>query len=93
VQNPWTLNDLQHNEEQAESLAETLFEALEDTEYFDWLDNGDAAAFPEMTAAMIERALKDAHRERRTAALAALRAFIRLNNRALDEVRNHLEDK
>jgi hypothetical protein len=93
MEKPWTLDDCQFNEDQVESLVEILFTALEDTEYFDWLDNGDAAAFPEMTAAMIERALKDAHRERRAAALVALRAFIRLNIRAINEVRSHLEEE
>jgi len=90
---PWTLVDCQIYEDQAHDVAQTLYEALEDTEYFDWLDNGDAAAFPPPTAAMIERALKDAHLERKRAALAALRVLLRINSDAIEEVRCLLEEE
>lgn len=88
---PWTLDELQLGEDQVELAAEIIFEALEDFEYFDWISEGDAMTFTPETAALVERALKDAHRERREAAKIALRRLLNVNRRAMDEVRASLE--
>lgn len=93
MEKPWTLDDCQLNEDQVHIIMEVIFEALEDSEYFDWLDNADAEAFSPATAALVERAMKDAYKERRLAALAAFRTLLRINDRAINEVRWHLEEE
>lgn len=87
---PWTIEDCDQNEDQTEIATQVIFDALEDLEYFDWIEHGDAATFAPTTAAMIEEAMKHAHKERKHAALVSLRLLIRLTNEMREELRNHV---
>jgi len=88
---PWTITECDSADDQIELASQVILDALEDLEFFDWIEHGDAETFSPTTAAMIERAMKDAHKERKQAALVSLRLLRRLISDMQDELRIRIE--
>lgn len=90
---PWTVEDVVRSEDQTEIMKQVIFDALEDTEYFDWIESDDCDTFSPGTSALIERALKEAHQERKREALVALRTLLRLLDAARNEIMRNLGEE
>jgi hypothetical protein len=89
----WTQDDVAQCEDDSALLVEQIRETLDDNEYFDWLENGNAHTFSPDTAKAILLTLRAAREERIAEAQIALRRLDKMLTEMREEILYHLGEE